>query len=774
MNTANSSIVAYGQLEDIAAALSGLTYAGHTSEFSGTDTITLEVVDAGGMVASRVIKVDIEADSPPNITRVGRLASLQRNLQMDEDGELLLDSLHVSTSNPAAESTVQVEIFCTNGIVSLPKPKQGTDVLISMNMSAGVIIAGNTNRVNDALRSLMYRPTADMWGSDEISIMAREGMIGIVGGWSTIAGSESIIILIEPVNDAPTIVIPRGLTRTVAPVALAGDFFTLAEIVVHDVDAGEAAGSQLVLLNVSTGLEGSMVSFATGKTTVHGRIPGVLFLEGSAEGVHPAITFKGPINQVNAALSRLQYWAPFGQPDGLDNVTIGVADYGNWGKGVEEVVTASLTIDVRYREDPLAVDHGFIQWETPPGALSMREDGQLDVLGIALTTDESTYPANSTWVGVTIAADHGLVQVVDARNGTDRKPTIEIVRRGPGSLTISVAVEEVSAALVGCIYIPDPNYHGLETLSLSAQGRSEEWATNTSAQIVVLPEPDAPTITVVSTPAANSSMARTVDVGSRLPLHGVAIQHADALHTYASDTVTLRVYSATGSGTAWMNDSIPGLWVYAEEAGSVLVVKGSADILQQALDAGGLEFVPAEEHSGIDTLVLSVSANFPYSAVSNETSNLSDEFGEGEHAIAEMEVNIVPAFVPAAVALEDGALFSTTEGIGVSIPGVRINAPGRRNTSEVVVSVSFGVDRGGIRLPHAAGRQVIAEGQGESTMLLTGTEFEINMALLGAIFTPAPFYNGVADVKVNILSYVHYSRPDNIGEAMFSHRIFQT
>ena len=491
-----------------------------------------------------------------------------------------------------------------------------------------------------------------------------------------------------------------------------------------------------------------MVSLETENTTVHGRIPGVLFLEGSAKGAYPAIAFKGSIDQVNVALSRLQFWAPFGQSNGLDNVTIRVADYGNWGKGVEEVVTVSLVIDVRYREDPLAVDHGFIQWETPPGALSVGEDGQLDALGIALTTDDSTFPANITWVNVTIAAHHGLVQVLDAGAGTARKPTVEIVRRGPGSLTISGAVEEVTAALEGCTYIPDPNYHGLETLGLSAQGRSEGWSASTSVPIVVLPEPDAPTITVENTPAANSSMARTVDVGSRLPLHGVSIQHADALHSTITDTLTLRVHSATGSGTVWMNDSIPGLWVYAEKAGSVLVVRGSVESLQQALDAGALEYVPEEEHRGTEVIALSVSANFPYVPVGNETSNVSDDLGEVEHATAELEVTIVPAFVPAAVTLEDGGLFSTTEGIGVIIPGVRINAPGRRNTSEEVVSVSFWVDRGGIHLPRAAGRQVIAEGQGESTMLLTGTEFEVNMALLGAVFHPAPFYNGVADVKV--------------------------
>lgn len=747
-NKINSSIAAYGQLEDVVAALSALTYAGQTSEFSGTDTITLEVVDAGGLVASSVIKVDIEADSPPKITRVGQLASSPRNLIMDEDSELLLESLYVSTSNTAAESTVQVEIFCTNGIVALPTSEQEkAGLFISTDMSVGVVIAGNTDRVNNALRSLMYRPNTDVWGSDEISIIAREGTSGIVGGWNTMAGFETIIVLIQSVNDAPTIDIPHSLTGTVLPLALAGDVLPLAGIVVRDSDAGEPAGSQLVLVNVSTAHEGNMVSLAMGKTTVHGRIPGVLFLEGSAEGVYPGVAFKGPIDRVNAALSLLQFWAPFGQPNGVDNVTIVVDDHGNWGRGDEEVVTASVAIEVRYREDPLAVGLAFIQWKTPPGALSVGEDGQLDVLGIGLTTASSNYPANSTWVNVTVVVDHGLVRVVNSGAGTDRKPTIEMVRVDPGSLTISGAVEEVSATLTGCTYMPDPNYHGLDTLELSARGLGEEWVTNTSIPIVVLPEPDVPTITVDNT---TSSMARTVEVGSRLPLHGVDIRHADALHSSSSDAVTLRVHSATGSGTISMNDSIPGLWVYAEEAGSVLVARGDVENLQQALDAGGLGYVPTEGHNGSDVLMFSVSANFPYGAFGNETSNVFfDDSGEVEHAAAELEVTVIPTFVPAAVTLEKGALFSTTEGVGVVIPGIRINAPGRSNTSEVVVSVSFGVNGGGIRLTHAADRQVIAEGQGESTMVLTGTEFEVNMALLGAIFHPVPFYNGVADVKVS-------------------------
>ena len=747
----NNSISASGQLQEVADALAGLTYAGQSSDFSGTDTIAITVVDAGGLAASRIIKVEVEASSPPSIARVGRLASLPRTLHVYEDGELSLDALSVSVSNSAAGSTVQVEIFCTNGVVWLPRSEPGSGLLTSTGTGQGVVVSGSTDRVNWALRTLVYRPDADVWGSDELSIVAREGTGGgdnTNTGWSTVAGIESIIVLIDPVNDPPTIDIPVGLVGAAPPTVYSGEVLSLAGIVVHDADAAEPEGTQLVSVNVSAPVEGSTVSLAMGHATVQGRLPGVLFLEGSAEGVYPSIAFRAPLHLANSALDLLQFWAPFGQSEGFYNVTITVSDNGNWGNGTEEIVSANVMIDLLYQQDPLVDnDGGFVHWDTPHGALSVDEDSHLRDLGIALIDDTGTgSSANDTRVDVILEVNHGVVQVPKSGSLVNGNAALEVTHHRPGSLTVSGAVGDVSAALVDSTYTPDPNFYGMETLELSVQEHLGNGLMNASVDILVFPQPDAPTITVEPT-----SENLAVEVGSRLKLYGVDLQHADALDDSASDTVTLRAYSTMGSGgTIAMDGTQPGLWVYTEDPGGVFVARGTVSNLRSALGSGSLEYVPAEGYDGLDVVALSVTADSPFGAFVDESSSLVEELPAGAESATALllEITVIPAFKPAAVDLENGSLFRTVEGRGIELAGIRSQAPGRRDTSDQVVSVSFETVMGGVTLPGAASRQVFAEGQGESTMTVIGKELEVNMALAGAVFKADAFFNGVAEIKV--------------------------
>lgn len=745
----NNSIDAYGQLQHVSDALSGLTYAGPSSDFSGDDTVSIKVVDAGGLTASRIIKIEVEASSPPQITRVGRLASLGRTLNVDEDDELSLDSFRISVSNSATDSMVQVEIFCTNGVVSLPRSGQESELSVSTSTGQGVVVAGNTDVVNRVMRSLVYRPDANIWGSDELSIVAREGRRDSGNpnaGWNTVPGIESFIILIEPVNDPPVIDIPIGLAGEEFPTALAGEMLSLEGIIVHDADAAEPEGSQLVSINASTGDEQTTISLAMGSSTVQGRIPGVRFLEGSAEGVYSSIAFRAPLHLANSALNLLQFGAPFGLPSGLRNVTITVSDHGNWGKGTEEIVSSSVIIDLQYQQDPLhAFPGGFVHLDTPHGALSVDEDGHLHDLGITLRADfGADQSGNSTWVDVTLAVDHGLVQVSKIGALVSRNADIEVIRHGPGSLTFSGGVAEVSAALVNSSYMPEPDFYGMETLELLVQEHIGDGVMNASVEILVLPQPDLPTLTL------DIPEGLTVEGGSQLQLYGVEVQHVDALDDFGSDTVALRARSTTGSGTITMNGIQPGLWVYAEEAGRVLVARGTVENLQVALDSGALEYGPADGYDGLDVVALSVSTDSPYGAFGDElpSSVEEDDFGVGNSSTVELNITVAPAFVPGAVLLENGPLFRTVEGSGVEIAGMSVRAPGRRDTSDVVVSVSFETAEGGVTLPGAASGPVVATGQGESTMSLTGKELEVNMALAGAVFQGDAFYNGVADIKV--------------------------
>lgn len=710
-------------------------------------------MNAGGLSVSHTIKVEVEANSPPTITRVNRLASLPITPHMDEDTVLLLDAVEVSVPGFSPHPTVQVEIFAANGVVNLPASIDSDELsTTSRDTGAGLVVTGNIDRVNRALRSLSYTPKADLWGADELSIVARQGRSGERRGWHEVAAIETIIVMIGPVNDPPGIDVPAGLTSDVSPVASAGDMLPLPGITVHDPDAWEPAGSQLVSVDIRAGDTGNLVFLALSSATVQGRIPGVRFDQGSAEGTHPHIAFSARIDIANGALGLLHFVAPFGQPSGRNNVTITVSDLGNWGYGDEEVVSTVITLDVRHRQDPFVVVKGPVEWDIPPGALTLEEDGFLDDLGIALIPNGVNTSA-TTWVEATVTVDRGIMHLAEFGGHLASKHDIKVIHNGPGSMSISGGLSDVSAAMSRWSYVPEADYHGMEVLELSVQGLTEEWIVNASVSILVRSRPDLPVITVVNAPSSNIPSARTVEVGSRLKVYGIVIEHVDATHGDSMRALTMTARSSAGNGTMVMDSTQPGLWVYTEEGttGS-LVARGAVENLQLALDSGALEYAPIEGYDGVDIVTVSVSDYVVYSPFDDGNTSRIHELLRPQKIEAVFEVTVIPSLIPAAVDFKDEALFRTDEGSAVELTGIRVQAPGRGNTSEVVMTVRFETDRGGVTLPAAEGREVVVEGQGQSILFITGTELEVNMALSGAIFKAGSFYNGVAAVKVRVLT----------------------
>lgn len=740
-----SDIISYGRMKDVADALARLAYSAPTGEFSGADSIEIEVIDAGGLAAFRTIKVDVEASFPPKIKRVGRLALLPEHLRIDEDSDLSIDALEITMPETGAETTVQVEIFCSKGVLSIPFATKDATLSIVGEGAGTVVVAGPPNRINNALHSLSYRPNAEVWGSDELSIVVRKGSKGSGGIWSTVAEIESIIILIDPVNDPPIIDIPVGLMGEVLPVAWGGEALALKDIQVRDTDAAEPAGSELISINISTSGIGNMVALAGGGITVQGRLAGVRFFEGSAEGVHPRMAFRGRIDLVNGALGLLHFLPPFGQPSGLDTVTIAVSDNGNWGGGGENIVTSNIPVEV-IQQDLLADFDGLVRWDIPRNAITVDEDDRLDIIGISLLTDSTGLAPSSMLVDAFVAAEHGVVDIGKDTPSSGGMANVEIVCHAPGLVAVSGAISDVSEALASLRYSPEPNYHGFEKLSLSAQGRRGSWERNASVPVVVLSQPDAPSVMILGT--TSSPGGRTVEVGARLSLYGIVVEHVDDLDEDRRPTVTLRARSTAGKGSLQVDEPQPGVWAYVEESTNDLVVRGRACHLQSALDSGALTYVPKKGYNGLDVVSLRVSADSPFGDFGVEGNWKPPE--ENDQAEAEMDVNVVPAFISAAVVLQDGALFHTNEGVAVEITGIRARAPGRWNTSETVVIISLYSSHGFVTLPSASSNQ---KDQGE-LMQITGKEFDLNMALAGMLFESAPFYNGLAEVKVRYTNYL--------------------
>lgn len=749
----HSSIAAYGSLEDVAAALEGLTYGGQTDRFSGVDNIFISLVDAGGLSVSHIIKVEVEANSPPTIIRVNRLASLPKTPHMDEDTVLLLDAVEVSVADSSPNSTVQVEVFAVTGVVNLLVSNDSNELsTASRGTGVDLVVTGDIDHVNRALRSLSYTPKADLWGADELSIVARQGRSGERRGWHEVAAIETIIVMIGPVNDPPRIDVPAALTSDKLPMVSAGDMLPLPGIIVHDPDAWEPAGSELISVDIRTVDSGNLVGLALSSATIQGRIPGVRFDQGSAEGTHPHIAFSGRIEIANGALGLLHFVVPFGQPSGQSNITISVSDLGNWGYGNAEMVSTVITVDVQYRQNPYAVDKGPVEWDIPPGALTMEEDGRLDDLGIQLIPNGANKSA-TTLVEATVTADHGMMQLAESGGQLVSKHDMKVIQNGPGSMSISGGLNDVSGAMSRWYYVPQADYHGMEVLELSIQALTEKWMVNASVPILIRSRPDLPVITVANSPLSIISDTRTVEVGSRLKLYGIVVKHVDATQDDPMCTITMTALSSAGNGTMVMDSTQPGLWIYNEEGttGS-LVARGAVENLQLALDSGALEYVPIEGYDGIDIITVSILYDGDYRPSDDGNTSRIHELFHSQKVEAVFEVNVIPALIPAVVIFNDESLFRADEGSAIELTGIGVQAPGRWNTSEVVVIVRFETDGGGVTLPAAEGREVVLEQQGPSILVMTGTELEVNMALSGAVFKAGSFYNGVVAVKVRALS----------------------
>lgn len=676
---------------------------------------------------------------------------------MDEDGELSLNSLEIHVPGSASDSIfIEVEVVATAGIVSLPlRAMDSDDLVTATDTGAGVSVIGKIERVNVALRSLMYKPQADRWGTDEISVVAREKRMNKAQRWNEATGIEEIIVFIGPVNDPPVISVILGQLGHARLVASAGEFLPLSGITVRDPDASEPAGTDLVTMDITTGSTGNLVSFGLGTTMLSDQVPRMRWYEGSWEEAYPRITLSAPIEIANEALSFLQFLAPFGHPSGPTNVSITVFDNGNWGWGDDGSDEVNITINVRQSEDPIAVFQNSVRWLVPPGALSVEEDGRLRDLSIALARERVGVPFD-TWVEAVVKPSHGTVQLVETLSvSKEERYNVEFARDVIGSISVSGALRDVSAAVLDLHYLPEQDFNGMEVLELVVHGAAKEWVVNSTLSILVLPRPDPPTVTVDRISPTNHSIVRTVEIGSRLELYGVNIDHVDALNGDSSTTLTMRAHSAAGPCTMNMDTEQQGLWVYTGDAAGDLVVRGTLRYLQLALRSGALEYMPLEGYDGIDTVTVSVSADNQFHELLNllgENATVVQNYTSPEIAVTDFELTVIPAFIPPAVVFDDGPSFQMPESSAIQLTGIRVQAPGRRNTSETRLTVRLGTDEGTLTLPAVEHRHVIIKGEGHPTLTITATELDINMVLASTVFKGERFFNGIALVEVRFFS----------------------
>jgi len=309
----NSSSVAFsGNLNDINAALSGLSYRGNLN-FNGADTLTLTANDQGATGAgaigidSRVLGITVTAvNDAPVITIPG-------SQTVDEDTNLLLSGISVTDadSNP---NPITVIVSATNGTLTLDPLVAGSSTLTLTN---------TLDAINTAIANLTYRGNLNYNGADTITIRANDQ--GNTGFGGSLTDLKTISVTVNAVNDAPTLAVPG------------------AQTVNEDTNLVFNAGRAIILTDVDSGANPIQVNFAVSNGTLTlGAVSSGGALTGNGTG---AVTYIGTLAALTPVLNTLTYR---GRQDyfGADTLNVTVNDQGNTGSGSPGIVTGSVALTV--------------------------------------------------------------------------------------------------------------------------------------------------------------------------------------------------------------------------------------------------------------------------------------------------------------------------------------------------------------------------------------------------------------------------------------------
>ena len=192
---ASASVIITGTAAQINAALTGLAYTGNPN-FNGADTLTVATSD-GTATDTDLIAITV---NPVNEAPVNTVPGAQ---SVAEDTALPIAGVSVADVDGDALTTT---LNVSSGILNVT-----AGAGVTGNGSASVSIAGTAAQINAALAGLTYTGSLDFNGADTLTVATSDG---------TAIGTDTIAITVNPVNDAPVLVVADAIYQEDVPVLL--------------------------------------------------------------------------------------------------------------------------------------------------------------------------------------------------------------------------------------------------------------------------------------------------------------------------------------------------------------------------------------------------------------------------------------------------------------------------------------------------------------------------------------------------------------------------
>lgn len=538
---------------------------------------------------------------------------------------------------------------------------------------------------------------------------------------------------VTPVNDPPSIVGPEG-----------GGFVGMEDFKVHlsagggivlsDSDELETDGDSMeVKVTVEVGSLRLPLSFASGLYLLNGEQP-----NGSRE-----FWARGELAGLNRALTGLIYQPP-ADWSGVDHVNVWVGDHDNRGGDNPSEALASYTITIQALPDAPKV-------QFPRIVHYLDED---TLLGIDFITVSDADPDSILMVEA--QPDYGVIEVMQTGSQEEVWRKVEVHHNSSsdvqgnehGGNTLRGTSRDVDEAIQMLAYRPPTNFAGQVTMSVRVTDETGLTADG-ETYLYVRPMNDPPMIYLQGKSVGTLQLKVTAG-GTGDAIEGFVITDVDVADSSElcnnfqgvkdMNALSLRFSPEFGSVSIVAEHAV-GVRVVGEPTagpGESLLLQGSVQLLQTAIDEGLVLYSASADFTGIDTIKLAV----------NDGGNCgAGGIGSVSRAIA---VEVAPYEPPLTVtfganASADSPLF-TREGGLIELPRVVVagGSVGEREAVEVVILAISGnvtLQQANLDDIEVLGGNMTA---GEH-LQLRGSPAALTAALVGMSFEPRPYFFGCWD-----------------------------
>jgi len=698
-----------GTVAEYQQVLQSVTY-NNTSQAPDETNRTIEFVVNDGVddsnMATKTVTVSAVNDDP--------VLNLQSTSEtVDEEGTLTFNSgnsnLISVTDIDAGVNDIEVTMSVMDGVIDIQNGDLSALTSSSGDGTANVTLTGTLANVNTALDGMQYEPNADFFGNDDLVVDVSD--LGSTGSGGAKNDNGIVMITVNNLDNDPPVNSVPGTQNAVEDT----DFFFSSgngnAITVSDPDA--------------MGADIEMMLTVTDGTITLGTTAGIM-ITGGADG-SATVTFTGTTTEINTAMDGM-FYSPTMDFTGTATLDVDSDDLGNTGTGGAQTDSDNVDIDVAPGNDPPSITLQSAAETVNEGASLTFNAANSNLITI------SDPDAGGNDIELTLTVSNGTVDLA----GGDPPAALNVTGGADLSATVTVegTVSELNTALDGLIYTPDLNFSGNDNLQINVDdlgnvGAGPDGTDNASIGITVNNADNDPPVNNV--PGTQNTDEETSLIFSSGNGNAITVTDFDA----GSSDIQVDLSVPVGEGTLTLATTA-GLTSVIGNGTNAIQMTGPISDINAAMD--GLDYSPPVDFT----------AGTTFTIISNDLGKFVDDVMTVGTPLTDTDnitININPVNDPPVIS-SPGVTQNVNEEASLAFNG-------NISVSDVDIgggdiTVDLTATDGVVNFPDGdLGALTSSSGEGTSSVTLTGTLANVNIALDGMTYTGILDFNGAATLTID-------------------------